>query len=384
METARPIRVVAVCALGILLGACTGGTASTPVPTPGQAESRSGAVPSQTADPFAGLSYRMDLPAGWVTLGTPGYDPKLDATPDVAAWLQNLDLAGQNAFRAYEPLPGATGLRVAIRPLQHWNPSPLQEEGFVTGLPGVTGKPTSDVLATGDTWKAFGYRWTERMDWGDGTPSARDCVGYFVMIDNPVNVVFCYPAGTDRRAEVEAMVATFRVLGSPVFSLAPGETATPSPTPFDKLGSQPPMPTPHAAPAMEALLPDAIGGRPVTKVSDTGAGSGMTDSAPMLKAFGKHPADLEFATGAIEPTETSPAASLAVMRLHGVSGEQAMAFTIKEMPDAKVSRVSLGGHAVTLVEYGAWPVWMYATGDLVYSIGLAGEATAAAFFAPLP
>jgi hypothetical protein len=49
-----------------------------------------------------------------------------------------------------------------------------------------------------------------------------------------------------------------------------------------------------------------------------------------------------------------------------------------------VSRVSLGGHQVTLVEYGAWPVWMYATGDLVYSIGLAGEATAAAFFAPLP
>jgi hypothetical protein len=54
------------------------------------------------------------------------------------------------------------------------------------------------------------------------------------------------------------------------------------------------------------------------------------------------------------------------------------------MPEAKVSTVSLGGREVTYVEYGAWPVWYYASVDVVYAVGLAGEVLAAEFFASLP
>ena len=266
-----------------------------------------------------------------------------------------------------------------------WNPSPLQEEGAVAALPGVTGKVSSDVLATGADWKAFGYRWDESMDWGNGSPSARTCVGYFVMAQfNPVNVVFCYPAGTNRQAEIDALVSTFEVLGNPVVSLPPGVTPRPSPTPFDKNATPGPSTPAHADPALEALLPATINGRPVTKESRTGVEAGKTDNDPLLKAFGKQPADYADATGTLMPTDDQAAAILGVSRLRGVPGDQLLAFQLAQMPDAKVSRVSLGGHEVTYVEYGAWPVWMYATGDYVYAVGLAGEETAATFFAALP
>ena len=248
----------------------------------------------------------MDLPADWVALGTPAYDTSLDATPDVAAWLKALDLDGQYAFRAYEPLAGSRGpgARRSGR-CASWNPSPLQEEGAVAALPGVTGEVSSDVLASGADWKAFGYRWDETIDWGDGSPSARTCVGYFVMVDNPVNVVFCYPAGTDRQAEIDALVSTFEVLGNPVFSLPPGATPTPSPTPYDKFASPSRCRCRPSTPPrdMEALLPDAIDGRPVTKESRTGVEAGKTGTDPLLKAFGKQPADYALATGTVMPTE---------------------------------------------------------------------------------
>jgi hypothetical protein len=368
-------------ATALVVAACSSG-----VPAASTTEAPTEAAPTSpgVSDPFAGLSYRMDVPADWVVLGTPAYDEAIDAAPDVAASLKGLDLEGQNAFRAYEPLPGAAGLRLAIRPLQAWNPSPLQEEGAVAALPGVTGKVSSDVLATGADWKAFGYRWTQEIDWGDGSPSPRTCVGYFVMVENPVNVVFCYPASTDRQAEIDAIVGTFEVLGAPVFSLPPGATPTPSPTPYDKSASPEPVPTFHAAPGMEALLPDAIDGRIVTKESRTGVEAGKIDTDPLLKAFGKGPADYADATGTLMSTENQAPGSLGVYRLRGVSGDQLLAFRLAQIPDAKVSKVTLGGREVTYVEYGAWPVWLYATGDLVYGVGLADEATAATFFAALP
>ena len=363
--------------IAVVLAACSaGGPGPTSVP-PGTAP--------PAADAFAGLPFRLDLPATWIVQGSAAYDPAIDAGPDVAAWLKGLDLEGQSAFRAYEPLPDAAGLRLAINPLLTWNPSPLQDEAAIAGLDGVTGKVSSDVLATGATWKAFGYRWTQEIDWGDGSPSARTCVGYFVMAEfNPVNVVFSYPAESDRQAEVEAIVATFEVLGNPVVSLPPGVTPTPSPTPCDKYGSPGPMPTFHADPALEALLPDSVDGRAVTKESRTGVDMGMTDGDPLLAAFGKRPADWATASGMAMPTPDKPGFSVGVYRLRGVPAELVLAFQLKQMPDAKVSQVSLGGREATYVESGAWPVWLYATGDLLYGVGLADEATAARVFAALP
>jgi hypothetical protein len=380
MTTQASVRRQHVGVIGLIafvVAACSaGGPGTTSVPTD---------TAPPAADAFAGLPFRLALPKTWIVQGSAAYDTAIDAGPDVVAWLKGLDLEGQNAFRAYEPLADAAGLRLAINPLLTWNPSPLQDEGAIAALAGVTGKVSSDVLATGATWKAFGYRWTQEIDWGDGSPSARTCIGYFVMAEfNPVNVVFSYPAGTDRQAEVEAIVTTFEVLGNPVVSLPPGVTPAPSPTPYDKYGSPEPMPTFHSDPSLEALLPDSVDGRTVTKESRTGVDMGMTDTDPMLKPFGKHPADMATGSGTAKPTETRAALLVGVTRLRGVPADQLMAVQLEQMPDAKVSTVSLGGREVTYVEYGAWPVWLYPTGELLYAVGLADEATATKIFAALP
>ncbi len=78
---------------------------------------------------------------------------------------------------------------------------------------------------------------------------------------DPVNVVFSWPAETDRLAEVETLMATFKVTGNPVVSLPPGATPAPSPTPYDKYGSPEPVATHHEDTALEALLPDSFEGR---------------------------------------------------------------------------------------------------------------------------
>ena len=56
---------------------------------------------------------------------------------------------------------------------------------------------------------------------------------------------------------------------------------------------------------------------------------------------------------------------------------------LKTMPDAKVSRSTVGGREVTYAEYGAWPVWFYATGDLVFQI-VADQTTLEKVLAVLP
>lgn len=382
-ETTRLLRIAMTLVLALPLSSCTGGpggpTASPTAftgPTP---------TPAGAADAFSSLPYRLDLPAGWVTLGSPGYDMRLDATPEMRTWLAGLGLEGQNEFRAYEPLDGGAGLRLAVNPQRTWNPSPLQDEGSVAALPGVTGTVSSDVVATGGNWKAFGYRWSESMDWGSGTPSARDCVGYFVMTGpNPVNAVFCWPAGTQREAAAEAIVGTFAMTGTPVFSLPPGETPTPSPTPFDKFASPEPIAASHGVPDLEALLPDVIAGRKLAKESWTGVESPLPPDSPVLVALGKTPADRASAQGIADSDGTRPVLVVAVERIAGVSGERLLAANLAAMPDAKLSTVTLGGHRVTLVEYGMMPYWVYATGDVVYSIGITDDATAAAFFAALP
>jgi len=359
----------------LVVAACTGGAPS-PTLAPG-------APSSQPADAFADLTYRLDLPADWIVLGSSSYDVTLDGVPDVANWLNQLDLVGPNALRAYEPLPGAAGLRIAINPPSPWRSAlpVLRDAGLVATLPGVTGEPIGDMVGIGVAAKGTRFRWTQTLDWGSGTPSARTCVGYEVMGEfDPVNVVFSYPAETDRLADVEALMASFEVLGNPVASLPPGVTMPPSPTPYDKYGSPAPMATFHGDPALEALLPDSVDGVALTKESRTGVQMGLTDNDPFLAPFGKHPADLASASAvATQP----PMLMVNVVRLRGVAADRLLAAALESVPGDAVSHVSLGGRQVTYVTYGAWPVWYYATGELLY--GVAGlEETAAKVLAGLP
>lgn len=237
----------------VVVGTCTAGGS----PTPGSpAASRT----PEAGDTFAGLPYRLDVPAGWIVLGSPAYDASLDEGADVARWLDALDLEGPEAFRAYEPETGAAGLRVAINPPSPWRADEqvLFDEGAVAALPGVTGTPVGDMVGVGEAAKATRFRWTETLDWGRGSPSARTCVGYAVMGEfGQVNVVYSYPTETDRLAEVEALMATFEELATPVVSLPPGITMAPSPSPYDKYAS--PEPTSPTASATPWSFPTGIG-----------------------------------------------------------------------------------------------------------------------------
>jgi hypothetical protein len=374
-------RLVAAVAIGGLLGGCAAGAN----PSPSAAPSGSAALRS---DPFAGLTYRLDLPADWIVLGSSSYDVTLDSRPDVASWLTQLNLVGPNAFRAYEPLPGAAGLRLAVNPASVSGESWIVDGGVVSAFPGVTGEPVGDMVPVGQAAKASRFRWKQSIDWGSGSSSARTCVWYVVMGEfAPVNVVLSYPAETDRLADVEALMATFEALGNPVVSLPPGVTPAPTPTPFDKWaspeGSLAPTPASHGDPALEALLPDSVDGRVLTKTSSTGAQTGMTDADPILTAFGKHPSDLADATAFATPAADQPMLIIAVDRLRGVPADQLLVAILKRMPDAKVSRTSLGGRQVTYVMYGAWPVWYYTTGELLYEVA-GSEENAAKVLAGLP
>jgi hypothetical protein len=372
----RLLAIGGVVALSAALGACAAG------PGGSSAGTRS---PDAGPDAFAGLTYRLDLPAGWITLGTTAYDARLDATPDVARWLRDLELAGPNAFRAYEPLPGGAGLRLAVNPPVVWNSDadgPLVNGDLLDVLQGITGEVEGTYVAFGNTGKAVRFRWTQELDWGSGSPTSRDCVGYQVMTEfDPVNIVFTFPSGSDRVQEVEALMATFEVLGNPAVSLPPGTTPTPSPTPYDKYGSPEPVATPHSDPVLEAVLPDSVDGRALTKTSRTGAEMGITDTDTILKAFGKHPADISGATAM--PAEP-PLLIISVTWLRGVSGADLLEVIVADIDGAKVSQVTIGGRSLTYVVAGAWPVWYYPTGEYLYGIAAMSEDEVSRVLALLP
>lgn len=335
--------------------------------------------------PFAGMTYRLDLPTDWVVLGSSD-DESIEATPDVAAWLEALDLAGANAFRAYEPVAGAEGLRLAINPASPWRSAdehPLRG-GIPEKLVGVTDEPVGEMVPLGTAGKGTRFRWTQAIDWGSGTPSARTVVGYEVLGEfDPVYVVWNWPAATDRLADVEALMASFEVLGNPVASLPPGVTMPPSPTPFDKL-SPPTEPAatavPHAAPDLEALLPDQVGGVALTKRSQTGVEMGLGADDPILRRFGKQPADLASATAT---PSRPPLLAVGVTRLSGVSAEDLLAAQLGEVPADAVAATPLAGRPATYVTHGAWPVWYLPAGDLLYTI-VGTEEQAAEIAAGLP
>ena len=222
------------------------------------------------------------------------------------------------------------------------------------------------------------------MDWGSGAPSSRAVAGYEIMGEfDPVYVAWSWPADTDRLAEVEALMASFEVTGNAVASLPPGATIPPSPTPFDKLNppSEPPAtPAPHAAPDLEALLPDRVGDVVLQKSSQTGALMGLDATNPILAPFAKQPADLETATAM---PARPPLLIVGVTRLRGVPAEDVLAEILTQVPGDEVTQTSLAGRPATYVTHGAWPVWYVTSGELLF--GIAGiEAQAEEIAASLP
>jgi hypothetical protein len=352
--------------VGALIAACTSARSGSP-PAPS---------PTGVRDPFVGLTYRLELPSGWIVLGSASYETAIDLGADVATWLETLDLDGPNAFRAYEPEPAGAGLRLAINPSSTWSSgasTPYTDAAAIAAMPGVTGAPIGDMVGVGAAAKATRFRWTQAIDWGGGTVSTRTCLSYFVMTEyDPVNVLFTYPADTDRQAVVDAMIATFEVLASPVVSLPPGATPSPTPTPYDKYASNEPEPAPreHGAPALEALLPDSVDGALLAKESRTGVGMGLTPADSLLAPFGKAPADLATATAA---STAPPMLIVMIIRLDGVAGRDLLTVMLEDIPADEMSAVVLNDQPVTYVMHGAWPVWYWAAGESVFGVAATSQ-----------
>lgn len=154
-----------------------------------------------------------------------------------------------------------------------------------------------------------------------------------------------------------------------------------------------PEPPSHADPALEALLPSAWDGSPLSKESVTGDEVLLDDDwsgvfRTFLESLDKTPADLHFAQ-ATESTGTVPMTILA-FRIDGATGEKMLETVIgawkAEYPDLESTALELGGKNVTrgVFSQGDINSYWYEHDGVVYDVETADEALAAAILETLP
>jgi hypothetical protein len=165
-------------------------------------------------------------------------------------------------------------------------------------------------------------------------------------------------------------------------------TVAPPPAP----AATEPAPVSHAAPDLEALLPDEVAGVALEKGSATGAAVfGGNEFSEAMTAFlasrGKEPGDLRFAN-ARDPAGTA-GVEAGVFEVEGV-GAPALRDAIVEAsrpaaPGAAVSSATVGGKPVTALEYASGStLYLYAAGDRVFYAGSTDEELAGEVLAGFP
>jgi hypothetical protein len=124
--------------------------------------------------------------------------------------------------------------------------------------------------------------------------------------------------------------------------------------------------------ALEALLPDQIGGKPVLKVSQTGDrflsgdAASSADFRAILTQFGKSPADLSVAfAGTLD-------IQVGAYRIKGVDPNQvfnAFLQVVKSAQGDVVTDVTLGGKQVKkVVTVAGDTTYIYASGDVLFTV----------------
>ena len=146
----------------------------------------------------------------------------------------------------------------------------------------------------------------------------------------------------------------------------------------------------HAAPELEALLPDRVGGLKLEKGSATGAAvfGGDAFSRVMterLAAAGKAPAELRFANA----QNTNAQFEMGVFRVPGMSAaalrDAIVASSRPNAPGLLVDHATLGGKPVTTLVYpGGSVLYLYDNGAHVFYIGTQNQALAAKAIALVP
>ncbi len=133
----------------------------------------------------------------------------------------------------------------------------------------------------------------------------------------------------------------------------------------------------HGAQDLEALLPDEIGGVPMTKASVSGTDfmstlGGSEELGNALTALNKTPADLSVAFG------SAGTGTIFAFQVNGVPGGQILtALFAAQSEGSTITDVSLGGKAVKKVVASGETSssYIYATQDVVF-VALAGAADA--------
>lgn len=180
-------------------------------------------------------------------------------------------------------------------------------------------------------------------------------------------------------------------------------SAAPSAAPTDDLtgiasdepaASLEPIEDSHVSPALEALLPAAINGTPLTSQSWPGDTLIADDTwsatiTKFLTGVGKKPADLGFAQ-AYDASDTGGLdVTAGVFQLDGVDPAALRDAIIEawkgDFAELVVTQVTLGGLPVTKGDFGAGQInsYWYIRDGLVFDIGSSDEALAAAALAAL-
>ncbi len=129
--------------------------------------------------------------------------------------------------------------------------------------------------------------------------------------------------------------------------------------------------------ALEALLPDQIGGQPTQKLSMTGAtflgdgGSSTNDFTTILTRLGKSPADLSVAGASTD------ALQVFAFRVKGVDANQLFQAFVQLASSAQgdvVSDANIGGKAVKkVVTVDGAVSYIYASGDVLFTVDVSSD-----------
>jgi hypothetical protein len=166
-------------------------------------------------------------------------------------------------------------------------------------------------------------------------------------------------------------------------------------SPGGPTGSSPPAapaPAAHAAPDLEAPLPDEVDGVRLTKASATGTALLGRDAfsrelTRFLAAAGRTPADLRFAN-ARDPSQALDV-EVGVFEARGVDGgalgAAVVAASRPSAPGLRVSTAVLAGKRVTTLVYATGStLYLYEHDDRVFYVGTRSETLASEVLATFP
>jgi len=175
-------------------------------------------------------------------------------------------------------------------------------------------------------------------------------------------------------------------------SPSPASASSPSPAAASASARVLPSLSLHGDAALEAMLPDQVGGTTLQKFSFQGAGafssgaSGSQELQDALGQIGKSPNDVSFAVAA----STDSGVTIGAFRVNGADANNVVSAFIqagqKANPGTTVSDASMSGKSVKKVvdPSETKPTYVYAHGDVMFFVQADSDALLNEVFSKLP